>query len=147
MSEELKKLVDWILCQQDTTEPDISNLKLQKLLFYVYGCFAAFHNKYLFSDQFEAWEHGPVISSVYHAFKSNEKRPIPVPKVCPELGVSEDELDTLTQIMTIFGAKSAWALRELSHLEQPWIDAYNAGETIEPNTIKAWFREKYVNEA
>lgn len=50
----------------------ISNLKLQKLLYYAQGTFLAITNSPLFGDAIEAWMHGPVVPSVYHAYKKTE---------------------------------------------------------------------------
>ena len=35
----------------------ITNLKLQKLLYYAQGCYLAKYDKVLFKDDFVAWEH------------------------------------------------------------------------------------------
>ena len=48
----------------------ISNLKLQKLLYYAQGCFLAVHDKLLFADSILAWQHRPVVESVYKIYKS-----------------------------------------------------------------------------
>ena len=54
---------------QEAGDP-VSNLKLQKLLYYVQGWSLALDNKPAFQDRLEAWVHGPVQSSVYGTFKS-----------------------------------------------------------------------------
>lgn len=40
----------------------ISNLKLQKLLYYAQGCYLALRDKSLFCDNILAWKHGPVVN-------------------------------------------------------------------------------------
>lgn len=47
----------------------ITHMKLQKLLYMLYACCLNRTGKPLFSDRFEAWEYGPVLSEVYHEFK------------------------------------------------------------------------------
>src|SRR5271165_1232342 len=47
----------------------ISNLKLQKLLYYVQGYHLAFYGSELFPDPIVAWQYGPVVEGVYHNFK------------------------------------------------------------------------------
>ncbi len=42
----------------------ISNLKLQKLLYYAQGFHLALYDKLLFSEDIEAWQHGPVVRDV-----------------------------------------------------------------------------------
>lgn len=43
----------------------LTNLKLQKLLYYSQGFYLAIYNKPLFPDRIEAWVHGPTVPSVY----------------------------------------------------------------------------------
>ena len=45
--------------------PPVDQLKLQKLLFYAYGWFLAHTDQSLFEEDFEAWEHGPVVRDIY----------------------------------------------------------------------------------
>lgn len=44
-------------------------MKLQKLLYFTYGFYAAKTEKPLFSESFQAWQYGPVLASVYQKFK------------------------------------------------------------------------------
>lgn len=48
---------------------DISPMKLQKLIYILYKNYLKETQKKLFSDKFEVWKYGPVISEVYQAFK------------------------------------------------------------------------------
>ena len=52
----------------------ISNLKLQKLLYYAQGSFLAVTDSPLFDDPIVAWQHGPVVESVYHEYKKKMVR-------------------------------------------------------------------------
>ena len=54
----------------------ITHLKLQKLLFYAQGIYLALNDNMLFYDQIVAWEHGPVVKSVYDEYKQNGRNPI-----------------------------------------------------------------------
>ena len=49
---------------------NLTHLKLQKLVYFVYARFLALANKPLFADRFEAWKLGPVLSGLYHIFKN-----------------------------------------------------------------------------
>src|SRR5262245_32067863 len=48
----------------------ISNLRLQKLLYYAQGWSLAQRGVALFPDKIEAWALGPVVPNVYHPLKS-----------------------------------------------------------------------------
>lgn len=52
---------------QDDNHP-ISNLQLQKILFFIQKDFIINHGEPLFDDDFEAWRFGPVIPSVYNRY-------------------------------------------------------------------------------
>ena len=55
----------------------ISNLKLQKLLYYAQGFHLVIYGEPLFPETIEAWAHGPVVTSVYHQYKEYGSEPIP----------------------------------------------------------------------
>lgn len=54
---------------QTEFEEPISNLKLQKLLYYMQGFHLAYFDTPLFDDDIEAWMYGPVVPCVYNHFK------------------------------------------------------------------------------
>ena len=66
------------------TEPEagdiMSNLKLQKLVYYAQGYHLALFNKEFFSDEIEAWEHGPVVPQLYHCYKQYGSGAIAIPE-------------------------------------------------------------------
>ena len=56
----------YILSRQDQNAGDtISNMKLQKLVYYAQGFALAITGKPLFQEDIEAWEHGPVAPALY----------------------------------------------------------------------------------
>jgi len=115
-------------------------LKLQNFL-------AAF-NKELYPEEFEAWEHGPVVPDIYHIFKFYVSNPVPIPEDYKDLKdyFVADECDLLGDALRVFSGFVAWELRELSHEEQPWIDAFNkgAGNLIDKKVIRDHFKVKYL---
>ena len=46
----------------------ISNLKLQKLLYFAWKNYYKKYRKYLFNENFEAWQFGPVVRNVYYDY-------------------------------------------------------------------------------
>lgn len=55
---------------------DVTPMKLQKLVYIVYKEYLKKTNKSLFSERFEVWKYGPVISSMYDIFKKNKSNAI-----------------------------------------------------------------------
>ncbi len=48
----------------------LTNMKLQKLLYYEQGFHLAYFNQPLFNEAIEAWQYGPVVPLVYEHYKS-----------------------------------------------------------------------------
>jgi len=48
---------------------DVTPMKLQKLIYFVYRKYLKLTNESLFSEKFEVWRYGPVIESIYYKFK------------------------------------------------------------------------------
>jgi uncharacterized phage-associated protein len=61
-----------------SSKSDMTNLKLNKLLYFAQGTSLAKTGNVLFDEDFEAWKLGPVVPSVYRAYKTYGDNPIPV---------------------------------------------------------------------
>ena len=60
---------------RDQNRP-ISNLQLQKLLYFSWIDYYRETGKYLFEDSFIAWKLGPVVRDVYYRYRPNAGMPI-----------------------------------------------------------------------
>lgn len=60
--------------QRDGVE--ITPMKLQKLMYFVCRDYTKLYGASPISEQFEVWQYGPVLPSVYSEFKSFRSRPI-----------------------------------------------------------------------
>lgn len=121
----------------------ISNMKLQKLLYYAQGCFLAVNDAPLFSDPIVAWQHGPVVESVYHQYKSNGANGIVFEDDFDFCLFSDSENDLLGEVYHTFGQYSAWKLRNMTHSETPWITTPK-NSIISQDVIKAYFKQEYL---
>ncbi|AXF95130.1 Panacea domain-containing protein [Spiroplasma phoeniceum] len=72
------KLSEYII--QRIYEDAITQLKLQKSLYFIYVYFLVNKQKKIFNDKFQRWDYGPVIKDVYDKYKKYEKNPIEIPK-------------------------------------------------------------------
>ena len=73
-------VADYFLSIVDEEQGDsLSNLKLQKLLYYAQGFHLAIKNEPLFDEDIEAWTYGPVVPSVYNQYSQHGGDPIPKP--------------------------------------------------------------------
>ena len=138
----------WFLCHNrimvDSGGAEyITNMKLQKLLYYAQGAFLAMNGSPLFDDPIEAWTHGPVVPSVYNEYKGYGDRGIDPPVGFDTDVFSEQEAELLIAVYNEFGQYAAWKLRNMTHEETPW-KTTKLGEVISTDSIKAYFTENYV---
>jgi uncharacterized phage-associated protein len=133
-------LARWILHKH---EP-VTHLALQKLVFYCYGGALAFDQEGPLGEvSFEAWTHGPVNRDVWETCREFGRATIPREAAGPGCPTFNSDLErTLDDVLTVYGALDAWSLREQSHLEQPWIDAFESGRArrIDPLALKQHFK-------
>ena len=123
----------------------ITNLKLQKLLYYAQGCYLAKFDKNLFNEDFLAWEHGPVIKSIYEKYKINGSSGIQYNEDYKDI-VDEETKEFLEKVYQYFGQYSAWKLRDMTHQEKPWLET-DRNKIISKELIKNYFKnnEVYAN--
>ena len=121
----------------------ISNLKLQKLLYYAQGTFLAVTDRPLFYDPIVAWKHGPVVESVYRIYSPNGANGIVFDEAFDNSAFSKEENELLTQVYDVFGQYSAWKLRDMTHQETPWLTTPQS-EEISREKIKNYFKREYV---
>lgn len=125
---------------EDTDQ--ISNLKLQKLLYYCQGAFLALKDEKLFEDDILAWTHGPVIEKIYQEYKKFGSNGITeIPK--DEVLIDKETTEILINTYNTFARYSAWGLRNLTHNETPWKET-EQNDIITTDKIKKYFRENYI---
>ncbi|MEN3951117.1 type II toxin-antitoxin system antitoxin SocA domain-containing protein [Iodidimonas sp. SYSU 1G8] len=121
----------------------ISNLALQKILFFCHARFLTDLGKPLIRHDFEAWQFGPVLQYVYREFKDFDAMPISRRAMATDresgekrtVGYSFDEEAERLLIETIqfYSRMSAGALVELSHVKGgPWDEVWNHESQINP---------------
>lgn len=125
----------------------ISNLKLQKLLYYAHAWHLAIHDEALFAERIEAWVHGPVVPSIYRRFKRHGFRNIDEAIRRPELGTSTANF--LDELLRQYLPFDAYALELMTHQEEPWLDARGGAPPdrrsraqITDSAIKRYFRAR-----
>lgn len=121
----------------------ITNLKAQKLLYYAQGWSFAKLGKQLFDENFEAWQYGPVIPRLYKRLKVFESKQIKLKDNDIDLDIFDDkQRQLLISVYKTYGQFSAWKLRDMTHQESPWKDAFRQGELdilIPKNSIRDYF--------
>lgn len=141
-------------------EKNISNLKLQKILYYIQAAFLIELEEVCFSDAIICWQHGPVVKIVYNEFKIYGADSIPIQKDITKLvfkdGIfkferipySDEQIDSghkklLNAVLDGLMPYDAWFLVERTHEEAPWKDLNNHyNSEIYPEKIKTYFEDK-----
>lgn len=135
--------------QEDECVESISNLKLQKLLYYAQGIHLAVTGDKLFQEDILAWKHGPVVLEVYDQYKINKGNPIVVIKndsdyeMIKNIETDKEVADTLEFVFNEYGQYSAWGLRNMTHRERPWNETDING-VIKTDLIMEFFKEEVV---
>lgn len=131
---------------------NLTNLKLQKLLYYCQGYFIALNDEPLFDDAIQAWVHGPAIPAQYGRFKIWKNQPIVIDIDEASVLKLPAEAEThMQEILSAYGHLSAWQLELLTHSETPWIEARGSLQADEScdniislESMKIFFKAKLV---
>ena len=110
---------------------DITPLKLQKLIYFLYKEYLQTTGKALFTEPFETWQYGPVVPSVYYEFSSFDKSPITkfardskgIVKIVVEQGKFKEAFD---KVWERYSDYSGEYLSNKTHTQgSAWDKAYN----------------------
>lgn len=120
----------------------ISNMKLQKLLYYMQGFHLAYFGTPLFDDRIEAWQYGPVVPSVYDHFHKYKSQGIK-PESEKIITLSEEEEHLFDEVYKVYGEYSAIGLMNMTHSEFPWSStAIGKGNVISREKMKNFFKSR-----
>lgn len=120
----------------------ISQLKLQKLLYYAQACHLALYNKKLFDDKILAWTYGPVVESIYQKYKPCGRQPI---EDFEPVALDEETEILLEFIYSKFGIYCASHLVKLTHDDDCYKKTAQSKE-INIADIKKDFEQKWLKD-
>ncbi len=124
----------------------LTNLKLQKLLYYAQAWYLVNYDKPLFGDEIQAWDFGPVVPKVFNKFKKFKASPITYSECGnEEHAFTQEQLGFLTEFFNVFSGFSATQLVSMSHEEAPWKDAYRvkAYSVVDTEGMKSFYSKLY----
>lgn len=123
------------------SEKGLSNLELQKTLYFVELDYQRKYKESLISDDFEAWKYGPVSREVYKEYCAYGADSIAKPQSV-ELDLSEEKKQTIRERISKISDVPYWKLVEKSHREGgAW------AKTYDENTKKVMKKEDIAKEA
>jgi uncharacterized phage-associated protein len=139
----------------------ISNLKLQKIMYYVQAAFLVEKNgRCAFNEPIVAWRYGPVVEGVYNKFKKHLDRPIEasstgldIPNIHmtkegriivgrkndnSQIEINDEDKVQINNVVDKLIKKNAFELVKTTHEEDPWRYA-NLNNQISVDSIKNYF--------
>ncbi|WP_392532905.1 Panacea domain-containing protein [Nostoc sp. C117] len=124
-------------------EGSVTQLKLQKLVYYAQGFYLAKIGNPLFPEVIYAWDMGPVLVELRREYGAYGNRPIPTASILPlDFSIEKNTVRYLDNIWICFGRYTAIQLVKMTHREQPWIEAYQGKRSsaiISQETMKNYF--------
>lgn len=136
----------YILSLTDTERGQvISNLALQKLLYYCQGYYLAFTNgkEPLFNEDIVAWKYGPVVVDVYNNYKDKGCEILPNNELTEDIEklFSKEQKDLIDSVFEFFKGYSAIGLMNKTHSEMPWMTT-GLSEIISKDKLYEFFKGK-----
>ena len=138
----------------------VSNLKLQKLLYFiqVYFLISSKKQEPCFLEDIEAWDFGPVVPVAYHEYKQYGCTDIPSideyfdfdvknpwnlsMRVYDENCISDEDKELINTVITELADYSATDLVNITHHQAPWRDVYAPYQNniITIDSIRRYFK-------
>jgi uncharacterized phage-associated protein len=143
---EARKICNFVIARYGAQVTDLTNLRINKLLYFVHGWSLTSRAEGLVRNHFEAWQLGPVVRSVYDAFKvygeeritaaaeyldyaTGETKPI------PHSDIRELDIEIIERVFENYSRYSTPELVALSHEpDGPW-----------DRVFKDWSRDKRIS--
>lgn len=157
MAYEVRAVANLILDIAEEMRLPITHMALHKIAYYAHGWRLAEINRPFTAEEFEAWEHGPVLPTVYASFKNAGRQPItsraerfnPVTQQRTLAHAIFEEADKifLKNIVRAYGRLDALTLSDMTHRPGgAWDRVWNApqgqirlGMRIKNEEIRATF--------
>lgn len=135
----------------------VSNLQLQKILYYVQANFLVKRNYPCFSENIVNWTYGPVVEEVYREYRIHGYSHIPYQKKFNTIkynaennsielqeeeftkeGFEEEDLKLIEEVVDSFIECDAFELVEKTHSEAPWKNTCQ-NDVISEEYIKKYY--------
>lgn len=127
----------------------LTPMKLIKLVYIAHGWYLALAGKRLIREPIEAWKYGPVIESLYHAFKPYGNTPLPSSAATDAVFTDNEHEDIrrlLDKVWEGYSKLSAAQLSTITHQpDTPWSQVYDPNQrniVIPDELIRKHYQEK-----
>ncbi|WP_207711791.1 type II toxin-antitoxin system antitoxin SocA domain-containing protein [Sulfobacillus harzensis] len=151
-------MIDWrdvaryFIAVANATGDLMTNLRLQKLVYYAQAWHLALYDQPLMAGTFKAWVHGPVLPELYQQFKMYGSSPIREERYSDDWltefqeSVHPDTIELLDDVAETYMGFTAFELERMTHREAPWLEAReglspDAHRPIREETMKTYYRQ------
>jgi uncharacterized phage-associated protein len=158
MTHDVRGIANWVLDRAEQQGRSLTNLAINKIIFFLYSHYLVQFGHPLVSAKIEAWEYGPVFREVYHCFKHLKENPINTraTRINPSTGgleiceasLSEMEETFLKKVAPEYIRMSASNLVALSHQKgAPWDLVWNherrvnSSMKITDDLVRNWYEK------
>lgn len=123
-----KNIAEYVVDYCNKQGDPVSNLKLQKILYFLWVDYYKKTKTELFPETFAAWQFGPVVPETYYEFCQYGGLPI-TSNFTVDIDVPDQNI--INGIIEHYLPKSAYELVTMTHQPNtPWAIIYNNGEGI-----------------
>lgn len=162
MAHDPRAIANYLLDYAASRSCGVTVMTLIKVIYFAHGWRLVQAGQPLSREGFEAWQHGPVIRSVWECFKGQAESPIdsratrfdPVTQVREVVTYefTREEADLLEATFNAYGSQHAFELSKITHEKgSPWDRVWNAprdtinlGMRISDNLIREHFLTESV---
>lgn len=155
---DIHDLCDYVIAKVNEGEESLTNLKLQKLLYYCQAWHLAIHDTELVQEDFQAWIHGPVNREIFDRFVSTKSlySDITLADIRPEFNEGEhlrqEDMDHVDFVLDVYAKFSGAQLERATHSEEPWIKAregyrptQRCEEIISKDLMRSFYQTRLVS--
>jgi uncharacterized phage-associated protein len=156
---EARKICNFLLSRYDAQRFGLTNLRINKLIYFIHAESLGTRPEGLVRNHFEAWQYGPVVRPVFDAFKmygdqwisapanfldyaTGQKRPIPYDDI------NGGDAELISRVFESYGQYTAGQLVSLSHEPGgPWdlvFRAHLADNSASPRIPNELIRRHFV---
>lgn len=125
MARDAIEIADYFIERSDCTK---THMQIQKMVYMSHGYMLGVYHTPLISNPVEAWDHGPVIPSMYQRFKKHGHNPIERHTESPQVPFTTQEMDVLNFVWNKHNRHCGYYLSRLTHSDgtgrpTPWESA------------------------
>jgi len=138
---DVKELAIGIISYCNNNNIKISNLKLQKILYYIQGYAIKETHEPAFDAEIHNWQYGPVVEEVYFEYNQFRGEDIVLKDYDRRDGFFKRKNainDIVLKVLNNCKNKSAFELVEMTHKEDPWKNT-RQNEVIKLDIISEYF--------